>query len=348
MKSRREWGQWCAAALLATRVTSANAQKAGAGHASVRRLVVAVDDKTALAYLPLTIADRLGYFLSEGIALEIKEHADAPAAWASVQGGSAQLFSGAYAFTLAQRARDEYLASFVLQGLAPQIVFGVSQRTLKAFRFERHLRGRRVGVTALGSASHHVAQLVLARGGLTDTDVRFVALPDPAAALAAFQRGELDAIAYPDPLITRLEQAGELRILVDTRTVRGSEALFGGPYPAACLAAPAAWLAANADLCQGTANAMVHAMKWLQTAGPSDINKAVPESYFQGDRALYLAAFERTRESWAPDGMMPPAGPGNVAKMMARFAEEPLAENLNVSSTYTNQFAIKAKARFRA
>ena len=38
-------------------------------------------------------------------------------------------------------------------------------------------------------------------------------------------------------------------------------------------------------------DAMVHALKWLQTAGPSDIIKTVPESYFLGDRALYLAAF---------------------------------------------------------
>jgi len=44
---------------------------------------------------------------------------------------------------------------------------------------------------------------------------------------------------------------------------------------------------------------MVHALKWLQTAGPSDLIKTVPENHFQGDRALYLAAFERAPDVWS-------------------------------------------------
>jgi NitT/TauT family transport system substrate-binding protein len=347
--NRRDWGQWCAAAWLATGATSARTQTSGgATPSAARRLVVAVADKSAFGYLPLTIAERLGYFSAEGIALEVREYADVGAALTAVQDGSAQVLSGPYALTVSHRLRGEYLASFVLQGLAPQIVVGVSQLTMKGFSKARELRGRRVGVTALGSTSHRVARHALARASLPQQAVRYVAVPDPEAALKAFRSGQLDAISYPDPLITRLEQAGELRIVVDTRTVRGSEELFGGPFPAACLAAPTAWLASNPEICQGTAHAMVHALKWLQTAGLSDINKAVPESYFKGDRALYLAAFERTREAWTPDGMMPDAGPRTVTRTLARLGDEPILETVALSRTYTNQFALKAKERFRA
>jgi NitT/TauT family transport system substrate-binding protein len=347
--SRREWIQWCAAAWLGTGVASAGTPTQGrSSRSAAHRLVVAVADKSALGCLPLTIAERLGYFSAEGIALEIREYANEEAALRSVQEGVAQLLSGPYALTVSQRLRGEYLVSFLVQGLAPKIVVGVSQLTMKGFRKARELRGRRVGVTALGSTSHGVVRHALARASLSEQEVRYVAMPNPEAAWAAFQSGELDAISYPDPLITRLEQSGSLRIVVDTRTLLGSEELFGGPCPSACLAAPTAWLASNPELCQATANAMVHALKWLQTAGPSDLNKAVPESYFQGDRAVYLAAFERTRETWAADGLMPEAGPRTVARMLAQLGGEPLLDSGGRAGTHTNQFALKAKARFRA
>ncbi|MEX1166882.1 MAG: ABC transporter substrate-binding protein [Hydrogenophaga sp.] len=320
----------------------------GAARLAPSQLVVAVEDKTAFVCLPLTIADRLGYFSVEGVALDIKEFFDQGAAMAAVQSGAAHVFSGAFASLLVQPAQGANLASLLVQGVAPQIVFGVSQRTMKGLQTARELRGRRIGVVALGSDSHRVARLVLNSGGLSEQDVRYLAMPNPASAQDAFLSGEIDALAYHDPLMTRLEQSGALRTLVDTRTVRGTQELFGGPLPSSCLAAKSAWLAAHPHLSQSTANAMVRALKWLRTAGPSDINKVVPEPYFQGDRALYLAAFERSRETWASDGVMPETGPMTVAKMLAKLGGKPPVSADSLLSTFTNQFALKAKGRFRA
>ena len=50
----------------------------------------------------------------------------------------------------------------------------------------------------------------------------------------------------------------------------------------------------------------------LQTAGPSDIVKTVPEGYLLGDRAVYLAAFDKVREAISTDGRrsLPPYDEG--------------------------------------
>ena len=346
MLNRREWGQWCAAAFWAGGATSLHAAASASGGGS-QRLVVAVANKAAFCYLPLTIAERLGFFEAEGVSLEVREFADASAAVRACLDGSAQMLSGPYATTLLMRAQGELLSSILMQGLAPQIVLGASHRTMQSYRSTRDLRGRRIGVTSLGSTSHRIASLALIRAGIALKDVRFVPLSNPKDVLAAFRAGELDAISYPDPLITRLEQSGELRVLLDTRTTRGTKDLFGGPLPAGCLAASTQWTAANPDICQASAYAMVRALKWLQTAGPSDINKAVPESYFQGDRSLYLAAFERAREAWSPDGLMPEAGPQTVVNLLQRFSDVNELGGNRLASTFTNQFALKAKARFR-
>jgi NitT/TauT family transport system substrate-binding protein len=205
-----------------------------------------------------------------------------------------------------------------------------------------------VGVVALGSASHRVARLALTRARLDSRDVEFVALPSPRGAVSAVRSGRVDAICYTDPVITELEQGGDLRVLVDTRTVRGNAELFGGPLPTACLSAPVTWVAQNPRAAQAMASAVVRGLKWLQTAGPSDIIKAVPEHHFKGDRARYLAAFSRAREAWTPVGLMPAQGPANVVRMLSEFMDTPSLQGLDLSRTFTNEFALVAKARFRA
>ena len=109
--------------------------------------------------------------------------------------------------------------------------------------------------------------------------------------------------------MTMLEQKSEVRIVHDTRTLKGTQEVFGGPMPAGCLYASSDFVQKNPGTCQVLANAVVHSLKWLQTAGPSDMIKTVPESYLLGDRALYLAACNKVREAISPDGMFPDEGP---------------------------------------
>jgi NitT/TauT family transport system substrate-binding protein len=118
--------------------------------------------------------------------------------------------------------------------------------------------------------------------------------------------------------------------------------------PSGCLSVAADYLNTHRAECQALVHGLVHALKWLQTAGLSDINKVVPESYFQGDRALYLAAFSRAREAWSPDGLMPDTGPSTMAKVMSRFDLASPLRQMDLSETFTNDMALKAKARFKA
>ena len=79
-----------------------------------------------------------------------------------------------------------------------------------------------------------------------------------------------------------------------------------------------------------------------------DIIKVVPELHFQGDRSLYVSAFNRARDSWSPDGVMPEEGPEIAARQVAQFDEPGSLDRFNLAATFTNVFARKAKARFRA
>lgn len=350
MWNRREWCRLGATALLGSGLPSARAQVSvtPAARAGAARVVMAVDNKAAFCYLPLTIAERLGFFDSEGVEVQIREFADASQSVQAVLSGAAHMYSGGYSSTISLQARGQSFQSFVLQGRAPQIVLGVSQNNMGHYRQLRDLRGKKVGIMGPGTASHRVARLLLAKARLNAQEVQYISLPTAELAVDAFRSGHIDAICYSDPVITALEQSGALRVVADTRTVRGNAEVFGGPMPAGSLIAPTAFIGSHPRLSQAMADAMVHALKWLQTAGPSDIIKAVPERYFQGDRALYLAAFSRAREAWAPDGVMPEQGPETAARAMAQFDDQSALKRVVLERTFTNEFARKAKVKFRA
>ncbi len=312
------------------------------------RLVIAAGGKSSFYFLPLTIAEQLGYFRSEGLDVEISDHANGARALMAAMSGAADLVSGAYEHTIRQQSRNLSFQSLVLHGRAPQMAMGVSSRTLPGYRSLADLKGKRIGVTAIGSSTHLMAGVVLGRSGLSMADVLFVGVGSSTAAVTALRNGQVDVMCNVEPVMTMLEQKSEVRIVHDTRTLKGTQEVFGGPMPAGCLYASSDFVQKNPGTCQALANAVVHSLKWLQTAGPSDMIKTVPESYLLGDRAMYLAAFNKIREAIAIDGLMPEEGPRTALRALAGFEPEVRADRIQLARTYTNEFARKAKDRFKA
>lgn len=310
------------------------------------RVSIAVGGKSSFDYLPLTIAEQLGYFKAEGLEVEILDVADNSRAIQAVVSGSADVIAGPYQNTISQQARGMAFQSFVLQSRAPGIAIGISHKALPDFKSVEDLRGKKIGVWAVGSPSHLVANMVLWRAGLKPADVGFVSIGTVAEALNAIRTGHIDALSSVDPVLTMLEQKDEIRIVADTRTLQGTVDVFGGPMPAGCLHAQIKFIQKNPQTVQALTSAIAHSLKWLRTAGPADIIKTVPEAHLQGDRALYLAAFNKVRESLSLDGLIPESGPQTALKALIRFDQTLQADKIDLSQTYSNEFAKKAKVRF--
>ncbi len=332
--------------LAAPVVTAFPAVWAQAAKIEKPNLTVAVGGKNLFYYLPLTIAERLNYFKDEGLDVEIPDFAGGSKALQALIGGSADVVSGAYEHTINMQAKNQHIQEFVLQGRAPQIVLGVSTRTMPNYKSLADLKGKKIGVSAPGSSTSMMATYVLAKAGLKASDVSFVGVGTSSGALTAVKSGQVDAIANLDPVITMLQRDDAIKVVSDTRTLKETQSVYGGPMPAACLYAPAKFLSENPNTAQALANAMVRALRWLQKAGPSDLVKTVPESYLLGDRALYLAAWEHVKEAISPDGLMPEAGPATALKMLQTFDENIAKAKIDLSKTYTNAFAKKAGAKY--
>lgn len=85
--------------------------------------------------------------------------------------------------------------------------------TKSNIRSPRDLKGKKVAVVK-GSYAHHLLVLVLQKGGLTTNDIEFINLSQADTATAILN-GNIDAAAVWEPLISRMESQGQVRVLAD-------------------------------------------------------------------------------------------------------------------------------------
>jgi sulfonate transport system substrate-binding protein len=168
-----------------------------------------------------------------------------------------------------------------------------------------------------------------------------------AGAVAAIQKGEIDAIINSDPVMTKLEFDDSVVVIAETRTRKGTEALFGGPYPEAGLYTTVEFIAKNPNTVQAIANAVVRAELWMQSATIDDIAANVPPEHRLGDRTLYLESYRRMREAHAPDGMITREGVQIVHDVLAAFLPEVKAARIRLEDTYDNRFVEAALKKYQ-
>ncbi len=310
------------------------------------RVSIALVAPQSLHLLPLTLADRLGYFRQAGIGVEWLPQESGAKALASALQGQAQVVAGAFEhlFTLQQKGLG--YQAFVQMARTPQLSLGVSTRL--NVRTVMALKGTRIGVTSLQSSTHFMVCHWLMQNGLLPEDVVFVEVGASASVVDALRSGAIDALCHSDPIMYGLEQRNEIRLLGEARTLAASRKLMGGPISGACLWARSDYLQKQPELTQALSDAVVHALKWLQTAGLTDILKTVPPAHWEGDRAIYLGAFEKLRESYALDGLFSAEAVANAWHAFNRLPDRQVAVRPILNSTYTNSFAAKSKTRYGA
>ncbi|HWI13153.1 MAG TPA: ABC transporter substrate-binding protein, partial [Burkholderiales bacterium] len=297
-------------------------------------------------YLPLTIAERKGYFKEEGLDAQIVDFPGGAKALQAMVGGSADVVSGAYEHTINMQAKGQPIVAIALQGRYNGIVIGLTKAKAASYKSPHDLKGYKFGVTAPGSSTHMAVQNLLVKNGLKPDDVAAIGVGAGAGAVAAMKKGELDGVSNLDPVITKLEADGDIRVIVDTRTAKGMKELYGGDYHAGCIYAPVDWVKKNPRTAQAVVNAIVRADLWLHTAKPDDVVAAVPAEYYS-DVALYKAALQKNQEGFSPDGRFSMAGAQNVYNVLHAFEPEVQKAKIDLAKTFDNSFVDQALKKYK-
>ena len=320
------------------------APRAGAQAPEKPKLTLGVGGKPLLYYLPLTVAERKGFFKEEGLDVEINDFGGGARALQSLIGGSVDVVTGAYEHTIRMQAKGQDVRALVELGRFPGIVIAVKKDKAAQIKSAADLKGAKIGVTAPGSSTALAAQYAMVKAGLRPTDAALIAVGGGAGAVAAMKKGEIDAISHLDPVIAKLEADGDIQVLLDTRTESGTRALFGGSNPAAVLYTKQDFIERDPATVQRLTNAFVKSLKWLATAKPEDVAEIVPVEYHLGDKPLYVKAVLSSLEGYSRTGVIPPEGMASVLEMLKILDPELANAKVDLATTFDGRFVAKASS----
>jgi NitT/TauT family transport system substrate-binding protein len=321
-----------------TIITAAALAIVCAAPASAQTVRLAVGGKPVIFYLPLTVAERLGYFKDEGLDVEITDLAGGSRALQSLMGGSADVVTGAFDHTIQMLAKQQPVVALVQLGRYPGYVLGVAGPKMQTYKGPQDLKGMKIGVTAPGSGTHFMALQYMIENGLKADDASFIGIGASSTAVAAVKNGSVDAIVNVDPTMSMLQSLGLIKVVADTRTPEGTQAVYGGPYPAAVLYAKADYIAKNSAIMQKLANAFVRTLKWIQTHSPEEIAAVLPPEYALGDRDLYVKSIAASKPMFSTDGRIPRAGAEIALKVLKQFDPQLREATVDVGKTFDNSF----------
>jgi NitT/TauT family transport system substrate-binding protein len=307
-------------------------------------LTLGVGGKGLLYYLPLTLAEQLGYFKEQGLNVTINDFAGGAQSLQALVGGSIDVVAGAYEHTIRMQAKGQDIKAVIEVGRFPGIVVGMKKDKATNFKGFADLKGMKIGVTAPGSSTNFFVMYLMVKNGLKADDASFIRVGAGATAVAAMKRGEIDAISNLDPVITKLQQDGDIVVQADSRTEEGNMKLFGGNNPAGVIYLKSDFIEKNPITTQRIVNAMYKALKWLEKASAEDVGKTVPEAYYIGDRALYISAFNASRPMYSKTGVIPEKGMQNANEMLVLFDKEVADAKVDLKKTFDARFVQKAAA----
>jgi NitT/TauT family transport system substrate-binding protein len=305
------------------------------------RLRLAVGGKSAIFYLPFSVTERLGYFKDAGLDIEIADVLSGARALQSLVGGSAEIGIGTLDHAIQMQAKDQPVVAVVQYGRYPGFVLATIASKSIAYGGPQSLKGLKIGVTSPGSSTHFMAAYMLVRSGLRADDASFVGTGVTSTAVAAARRGEIDAIVSSDPMMSLMQSEGLVKVVADTRTAEGTQAVYGGPYPGGVVYTTLAFMERNPRTVQAVVSAFVRALKWMSTHSAEDIASAMPEEYALGNRDIYVQALAASKAMYSPDGRFVPGAVESAYQVLKVFDPAVASASVDLTRTYTSAFVEK-------
>jgi NitT/TauT family transport system substrate-binding protein len=296
-----------------------------------------------IIYLPVKLAQQLGYFAGEGLDVELRSE------WSGIYGvdvllvGSVQGVVGFYDHALYMQSKGKAVVSVIQFSQAPGEVELVSSRLPGSVRSVMDLKGHALGVTGLGSSTQFLSRYLVLSSGLKLNQVSFVPVGTGDSFIQAMSQGTIQAGMTTEPTASRLINSGQARVLVDLRTPENTAKALGGPYPASCLYMQTTWVSRHKAEVQKLVNALVKALRFIQSHTAAEIASRVPPEFYAGDKTTYVKALARSKPIFIPDGRMPANGPENVLKVLSRTEKSLQGKTIDLGSTYTLEFVNAAK-----
>ena len=320
---------------------SSSSGGSGSSSGGKTHLSIMVGGLSKQIYLPNMLTKQLGYFDQQGLDVTLIDEASGQSSENEVLAGQVDAGSGSYNHTIELQAAGKQMEAVVLLNVAPGEAEIVSAKAASQIHSVKDLKGRNLGVTELGSGTQTLTTALLHNAGIAANQVHFVPVGAGDTFIAALQQGRIDAGMTTEPTISRILSTGVGKVLVDLRSPQSTQAALGGPYPFISLFMNNSYVNSHKDTVQKLVNAYVMTLKWMHTHSAVEIADKMPADYYAGNKALYVTALQNQMAIFSPDGLMPSGAPQAVLNTEYQSNLVPKDKQIDLSTTYTNDFASK-------
>jgi NitT/TauT family transport system substrate-binding protein len=323
---------------------TASATGSAAATLAPATLTIMVGGLNKQIYLPNKLTEALGYFKDQNLTVNMIDEPSGKDATTALIAGEVEASSGSYDHTIDVAGLGKNLVEVVQLLRAPGEAEMVATEKANDLKSAADFKGKRLGVTSLGSGTHGLSQYLAVKNNVPVDQITFVPVGAGDTFIKAIEKAAtIDAGMTTEPTIARLLKTGAAKVLIDLRTPESTRAALGGDYPFISIYMRADWVAANKGVVQRVVNAYVKTLKWIATHSPAEIADKLPADYYAGDKDLYLSALTGSMPMFSPDGKMPAGAPDFILKVLQTYNANVKGKTIDLTKTWTNEYVDAAK-----
>jgi hypothetical protein len=110
-----------------------------------------------------------------------------------------------------------------------------------------------------------------------------------------------------------------IKVIADTRTPKGTQDVYGGPYPGGGVYTTQAFIQQNPKAAQAVATAFVRGLHWIAIHSADEIAKLMPPEYALGNMPVYVKAIAASKAMYSPDGRFVPGAAETAYNVLKEF-----------------------------
>ncbi len=292
-----------------------------------------------LAHLPWSVALGQKYFEEQGLEPKGFNFDTGGKSIAALIGGSADFAANALEHAIKAKVQGKDLVYVFSSTRLPGFGLIVASAQKGEIKSVADLRGKPVGVSGIGVASHVLLDYMLKRNGVDPKDVKVIAV-GLSTMPPALEGGKIVAGMAGEPFFSRLIAKGSGFSMGNMSTLKDTQAILGGEYAFSGAITRPDVIAKRPHIVQKVVTALVKASHFIQTKPPEEIVAAIPQDLV-GDRAQYVETLRASREIFAPHGLVSAGGVDTVVKVLDSF-EVFKERRADVASTYDMKYVHQA------
>ena len=292
-----------------------------------------------LAHLPWSVALGQKYFEEQGLEPKGFNFDTGGKSIAALIGGSADFAANALEHAIKAKVQGKDLVYVFSSTRLPGFGLVAASSQKGEIKSVADLKGKPVGVSGIGVASHVLLDYMLKKNGVDPKDVKVIAV-GLSTMPPALEGGKIVAGMAGEPFFSRLVAKGVGFSMGNMSTLKDTQAILGGEYAFSGAITRPDVIQKRPQLVQKVVTALVKASHFIQTKTPEEIVAAIPQDLV-GDRAQYIETLKSSREIFAPNGLVTQSGVDTVMKVLDSF-EVFKERKVDAATTYDMKYVHQA------